>query len=264
MLAAGRHYLEKQGKSTGIPERLIVATAIQSLGLEDITPFDPDEKIIEYRLARERQGLVDLTVTGFADLLSTDAPAPGGGSVAALCGALSASLSAMVGNLTHGRKGQEDVWEEMGQLSDRAQEKKAFLLDAVDRDTDSFNRVMDAMRIRAKTDEEKAEKDAALREANRGATLVPLEVLEACPELVALARVAAEKGNPNSVSDAGVGGLVARSCAEGAYYNVLINLQGLEGDEEWAAAVRERAETAVTATREAADELARVLADRLA
>ena len=169
----------------------------------------------------------------------------------------------MVGNLTHGRKGQEDVWEEMGRLADDAQEKKAFLLDAVDRDTDAFNRVMDAMRIRAKTDEEKAEKDAALREANRGATLVPLEVLERCLPVFGLARRAAERGNPNSLSDAGVAGLCAMARAEAAWYNVLINLNGIEGDAEWVQSTRKRADDALAEAEKLAAGLRDLVRERL-
>jgi glutamate formiminotransferase/formiminotetrahydrofolate cyclodeaminase len=255
VLRAGRHYLERQGESVGIPDRQIVETAVQSLGLSELSPFDPDEKIIEYRLARERQSLVARTVAGFADELSTDSPAPGGGSVAALNGALSAALSAMVGNLTHGRKGQEDVWEAMSKLAADAQSRKEFFLEAVDRDTDAFNRVIAAGRGRAKTDEEKAAKAERVKMANRGATTVPLEVLEGCGRLLELAREMATSGNPNSLSDAGVAAWCARTCAEGAYYNVLINLGGLVDDDEWAGAVVERARRAIAEVRSAADEL---------
>ena len=265
MIAAGRHYLRKQGRSTGIPERQIVETAIQSLGLREISPFDPDEKIIEYRLVREKgeKRLVDMTLAGFADELSTDSPAPGGGSGAALCGSLAASLASMVANLTVGRKGQEDVWEEMIELADRAQEEKAFFLGAVDDDTRAFNRVMDAMRTKAKTPEEIAEKQEAVRQANREATLVPLSVLERTSRTLDLAMTAAEKGNPNSLSDAGVAGTVARACAEGAWYNVLINLNGIEGDNEWVAETRAKADALLAEVRTRAEALAREVEGRL-
>ena len=228
MLRAGRHYLERQGRSLGIPERQIVETAIQSLGLRELGGFDPDEKIIEYRLA------------------------PGGGSVAALSGALGAALAAMVGNLTHGRKGQEDVWDEMSEMAAEAQAAKDWFLAAVDRDAEAFDRVMAAMRGKATTDEEKAAKAERVRDAGRGATQVPLEVLERCGRLVELAAEMAAKGNPNSLSDAGVAGWCARACGEGAYYNVRINLAGLEGDEEWAAAIGERAQSGLSRLRVAA------------
>ncbi len=265
VLAAGRHYLARQGKSTGIPERRIVETAIQSLGLRELGRFDPDEKIIEYRLVREsgKKRLVDRTVAEFVDELSTDSPAPGGGSVAALCGALGAALASMVANLTVGRKGQEDVWDEMTAAAERAQAAKDAFLRAVDEDTEAFTKVMDAIRARASGEEEERKRAAALRDANRGATLVPLSVLERTGEVIDLARVTAEKGNPNSVSDAAVAAMTARACAEGAYHNVLINLKALAGDAGWVAGVRERADRAVAAARERAGEVVAEVEARL-
>ncbi len=255
MLAAGRHYLRRQNRSTGIPERQLVETAIQSLGLREIAPFDPDEKIIEYRLVRDqgKKLLVDRTVTAFVDELSTDSPAPGGGSVAALCGALAAALAAMVANLTVGRKGQESAWEEMIDIAGRGQGEKDAFLRAVDEDTDAFNKVMDATRLPSGSEDEKARKAEALREANRGATLVPLAVLERTLPVLDLAREVAMKGNPNSVSDAGVAALAARTAAEGAYYNVLINLNNLAGDDAWASGISARANVAVTEARRHAE-----------
>ena len=258
MLMAGRHYLRRQKRSTGIPERQLVETAIQSLGLREIAPFDPDEKIIEYRLLRDqgKKLLVGRTVTGFVDELSTDSPAPGGGSVAALCGALAAALAAMVANLTVGRKGQESVWEEMIDIADRGQGEKDAFLRAVDEDTDAFKKVMDAIRLPSGTDEEKSRKAIALREANRGATLVPLAVLERALPVLNLAREVAMKGNPNSVSDAGVAALAARTAAEGAYYNVLINLNNLDGDDAWGSGIAAKAHVAVSEARRRAEAVA--------
>jgi glutamate formiminotransferase/formiminotetrahydrofolate cyclodeaminase len=263
VLRAGRHYLERQGESLGLPERQLVETAIQSLGLRELSEFDPDEKIIEYRLAREADSLVRRTVAGFTDELSSDSPAPGGGSVAALAGALSAALSAMVGNLTHGRKGQEDVWQAMSELAAEAQGRKDWYLAAVDRDTEAFNRVMAAGRGRARTEEEKAAKAERIRQANRGAAAVPLEVLEGCQRLLELAGEMAASGNPNSLSDAGVAVWCARACAEGAYYNVLINLPGLAGDEQLAAETAAQASAAVAEVRSAARELIAEIERRL-
>jgi glutamate formiminotransferase/formiminotetrahydrofolate cyclodeaminase len=264
VLDAGRHYLQKQGKSTGIPERQIVETAIQSLCLNEITPFDPDEKIIEYRLAREDRDklLVNRSVTGFADELSTDSPAPGGGSVAALCGSLAAGLASMVANLTVGRKGQEEVWEEMIRVAEEAQTEKDFYLRAVDEDTEAFNAVMSAMRMKAKSDEEKKHKADAVRDANRGATLVPLSVLERTLSTLRLARNVAEKGNPNSLSDAGVAGLAALTAAEGAYYNALINLGGMDKD-DWTEETRSKAQGLVEQARTEANDLAKSVEERL-
>ena len=264
MVQAGRHYLERQGQSLGLPERQLVETAIQSLGLREISEFDPDEKIIEYRLARQATRLVARSVTGFADELSSDSPAPGGGSVAALAGALSAGLSAMIGNLTHGLKGHEAAWQAMSRLAAAAQDRKGWYLAAVDRDTEAFNQVIAALRTRARTDEEKAAKASAVLAANHAAARVPLEVLEGCAGLLELAREAAASGNPNSLSDAGVAVWCARACAEGAYYNVLINLPGLEDDPALTAEIAAAAAAAIAEIRDAATALASEIERRLA
>ena len=230
MLAAGDHFLTAQGRTTAVPERDRIHTAVVSLGLEELGPFDPAAKIVEYRVRGERSGLVDRTVRGFADELSKDSPAPGGGSVAALVGALSASLSAMVASLTFAKRGMEDTREVMEATGRDAQALKDWFLAAVDRDTDAFNAVLAAIRLPRKTDEERATREAAMAEANLGATMVPLEVLEHAVEALELALVAARDGNPNSVTDAGVGAACALAAAEGASLNVRINLTGLEGD----------------------------------
>jgi glutamate formiminotransferase/formiminotetrahydrofolate cyclodeaminase len=240
LLMAGRYYIVKQGKSPGVPAEELIRIAVRSLGLSDVVPFDPEKKIIEYQFREEGAALVAMTLRGFADELSMDSPAPGGGSVAALCGALSAALSAMVSNLTVGKKEYEAARPEMIATAVRAQELKDALLGAVDRDTKAFNRVMEAFRLPKTTPEQAEEKDRAVEEANKQATLVPLEVLEKSVEAVALAKVAAAKGNRNSVSDAGVGGLVGQAAGEGAYYNVLINLSGIK-DAAFTARVRREA-----------------------
>jgi glutamate formiminotransferase/formiminotetrahydrofolate cyclodeaminase len=229
LLDAGRHYLGKQGKSTGVPERELIHMAILSLGLNDLYPFEKDTKIIEYRV-RGGETLVGMKVNDFTDLLSTDAPAPGGGSVAALCGALSGALSAMVGALTHGKKGYEEAFDEAEAVSVEGQKLKDEFLADVDRDTDAFNQVMAAARLPKKTDEDKAARKAAMEEANKQATLVPLDVLRRTWDASQLARRIAAKGNKNSVSDAGVAALTARTAAEGAYLNVAINLPGIEDE----------------------------------
>jgi len=241
LLMAGRYYLEKQAKSSGVPEEELIRIAVRSLGLNDVTPFAAEKKIIEYQFEKDGHPLVGLTLREFANELSMDSPAPGGGSVAALCGSLSAALSAMVANLTVGKKGYEEVREEMVATAVRAQALKDGLLEAVDRDTQAFNKVMEAFRLPKTTPEQAGEKERAVEEANKEATLVPLEVLEKAGEAVALARVAAAKGNKNSVSDAGVAGLAGQAAGEGAYYNVLINLASIK-DSKFVADVRRRAE----------------------
>jgi glutamate formiminotransferase/formiminotetrahydrofolate cyclodeaminase len=241
LLMAGRYYLEKQGKSPGVPEEELIRTAVRSLGLNDVSSFDPAKKIIEYQFEKEGPSLVGMTLRGFVNELSMDSPAPGGGSVAALCGALSSALSAMVANLTVGKKGYEKVREEMIVTAVRAQALKDMFLEAVDRDTRAFNKVMEAFRLPKTTPEQALEKDRAIEEANKEATLVPLEVLAQAAEAAALASRAAARGNKNSVSDAGVAGLAAQAAGEGAYDNILINLAGIK-DRKFVGDVRRRAE----------------------
>ena len=165
--------------------------------------------------------------------------------MAALCGSLAAGLTAMVANLTVGRKGQEDDWDAMNEVAVQAQPHKDWLMRAVDADTEAFNAVIAARRLPKKTDQEKAAREEAMKEANRQATLVPLEVLERNLPVLELTEQVARRGNPNSLSDAGVAALCSMTCAEGAYYNVLINLAGLDDDAEWAGQIRKRAEKAL-------------------
>jgi glutamate formiminotransferase/formiminotetrahydrofolate cyclodeaminase len=253
MLMAGKHYLKKMNKSCGIPEREIVETAIRSLGLRDVAPFDPDDKIIEYKLRKsEPKGLRHMTLLDFDDELSRESPAPGGGSVAALCGSLAASLAAMVPNLSILWRSPQEERDFMSGLAEEAQQHKDWFANAIDADTAAFTKVIEANRLPSRTDEEKTAKAQALRDANRGATLVPLDVLERTLPVFDIAQQAAEKGNPNSMSDAGVAGLCALAAAEGAYYNVLINLNGLEGDEDWAAQTRARAQKALASAEDKA------------
>ena len=231
ILRAGNYYLEKQGKSRGIPERQIIKAAIRSLGLREVAEFDIDKKIIEYQARQRDKALVAMTCADFTDELSTDSPAPGGGSVAALCGALSSALSAMVGNLTFSKKQYKNVWPEVEQIAVESQTLKDGFLRAVDDDTDAFNKVMDCFKMPKGTPEEKAARDVAVQEATKNATLVPFSVLEKSVQAAKLAKRIAEIGNQNSLSDAGVAGLTARTAAIGAYYNVLINLQSITDKE---------------------------------
>jgi glutamate formiminotransferase/formiminotetrahydrofolate cyclodeaminase len=231
MLMAGRHYLERQGRWAGVPEQDLIHIAIHSLGLNDVAPFRPEEKIIEYAVRKGQPSLVAMTCTEFTDELSRESPAPGGGSVAALCGALGAGLAAMVASLTRGKSGYEAQQSELAGVASRAQQlKDEFLLD-VDRDTVAFNQLMAAFRMKKKTPEERAARDEAIRRATEEATRVPLGVLQRSLAVLELAEVAVRRGLQNSRSDAGVAALVARACAEGAFYNVLINLKGLEPSE---------------------------------
>lgn len=227
LLAAGDHFLTKQGKSSGIPEKERVHAAVLSLGLAELGPFNPRQKVIEYRYSGAPRGLVAMTLSDFADELSSESPAPGGGSVAALCGALSAALSAMVAALTWSKSGLESSRPAMLAAGRQGQELKDWFLAAVDRDTDAFNAVLAAMRRPKKSADEIAARAAAIEKAQQGAAAVPLEVLEATVRALELAHVAARDGNPASVSDAGVAAACALAAAEGAALNVRINVPSL-------------------------------------
>ena len=232
MLMAGRYYLRKQGKSTGVPEEELIRVAVHSLGLSEITPFDPRQKIIEYQFEAGPETMIAKSLRQFSNEVSTDSPAPGGGSVAALSGALAASLSAMVANLTHGKSEYEHVWPLMEEVACQAQGCKDFFLDSVDEDTEAFHRVMDAHRLPKKTEEEKRDRSTAIEETTKEAARVPLTVMEKALETLALAKEVALKGNVNSVSDAGVSAIAAKAALDGAALNVLINL-GSIGDQEF-------------------------------
>ncbi len=239
MRNAGLYYLAKQGSSLGVPESELIETAIQSLGLRELGPFDPRQKIIEYRVAQPVP-LASESVAGFVDITSTDAPVPGGGSVAALCGALAAALTAMVGNLTSGRKGYEEVWEEMSKTAYLAQVVKQEFLRAVDDDARAFDAVMAANRMPKGNEEEQACRNEAIQAATRRAIEVPLEVMRACCRALPLIEQVAEKGNRSSISDAGVAALALRTASGGAFLNVLINLTSIE-DAAWIAEIMREA-----------------------
>ncbi|MFB3910228.1 MAG: glutamate formimidoyltransferase [Candidatus Eisenbacteria bacterium] len=252
---AGRYYLARQGKSTGVPDSELVHIAVRSLGLDEISPFDPAKKIIEYRVREGQKFLVDRTVRGLVDELSTDSPAPGGGSVAALCGSLAAALAAMVANLTIGKKGFEDAREEMNRIAVEGQRLKDLYLEEIDRDSNAFDAVMAANRLPKKTPEEQAKREEEMQRASRLAIQVPFDVLSRVSAVLDLAGVVAERGNPNSASDAAVSALAARACAEGAYDNVMINLPGIT-DRSWAAKTMEEARERLAAANERATAIA--------
>jgi len=222
LLEAGRFYLQRMGHPVGVPESALMHTAIRSLGLSEVKPFDPKERVIEYRLANQSP-LASMTVRGFIDELSSDSPAPGGGSVSALAASMGAALASMVAALSHTKKGFESKQPELDRIAVRAQQLKDELLAAVDADTAAFDRLLEAMRMPA----DNPAREAALADATVGATEVPLGVLERCPEVIDLCREIAKIGLQASLSDAGVGAQMARAAAAGAYQNVCINLAGL-------------------------------------
>ena len=238
---AGRYYLKKQSRSPGLPERELVEVAIQSLGLTQLAPFDPDKRIIEYAV-RMPSSLASMTVERFVDEVSSNSPAPGGGSVAALAGSLGAALAAMVANLTVGKKGYEAAWDSSSNLAERAQALKAALLSAVDDDTKAFDDVLAAMRLPKTTDQEKRARSDAIAAAYEKATAVPLATARFCLQAIEVAQEAAVIGNKNSISDAGVGALLAKAGLESAVLNVRINLPSVREGAFKAATLKEIAD----------------------
>lgn len=230
LLEAGKYFLEKQHRSAGIPKEDILKIAIKSMGLEDLRPFKPEEKVVEYLLEADKKQnkLVDLTVKGFADETARESPAPGGGSVSAYMGALGASLGTMVANLSSHKPGWDDRWDEFAKWAERGMEIQEELLHLVDEDTEAFNHIMAAFGMPKKTDEEKALRSEAIQQATLFATEVPLETMKASSRVFELCRQMVAEGNPNSVSDAGVGALAARAAVLGAGMNVKINAASLK------------------------------------
>jgi len=228
LLDAGRYFLQKQGKSPGVPEEELIQTAICSLGLNDVAEFDPQKKIIEYQFEDKKSLWAQSSLRRFVNELSMDSPTPGGGSTAALSGSLASALASMVANLTVGKKGYDEVWEEMKEVATQAQELKDWLLSAVDRDAEAFNKVMEAWSLPKTTEEQKIQRNKAIQQATKGAALIPLEVMRRSIRVLELAKKVAQKGNVNSVSDAGVSAIMAYSAAEGASLNVKINLSSIE------------------------------------
>lgn len=229
MLDAGRFFLQKQGRSTGVPEKELIHIAIKSLGLDELQPFDPDKKIIEYRLKNATsERLVSLTCKDFADLTSGDSPAPGGGSVSALVGAFGASLAAMVANLSAAKRGWEDKTTYFSDWADQAQQIKDKLLFLVDEDTRAFDQVMLAFQLPKGTSDEIEMRKDAIQKATKYAAQIPLEVMLTASQSFELIKTMVLEGNQNSVSDGLVGGMCCLTAFDGARMNVLINLKGLE------------------------------------
>ena len=235
LVDAGRYFLRKQSRSTGVPERELVRIAIESMGLSTLKEFKPEEKVIEYMLeAEERKGvkrLVDLTCAAFAEETASESPAPGGGSISAYMGALAAALGTMVANLSSHKAGWDERWEFFSEWAENGMAVMNELLALVDEDTAAFNKIMDVFGMPKGTPEEKEARAAAMQVATLYATEVPLRTMKAAYKAFDVVRAMATEGNPNSVSDAGVGALAARSAVMGACLNVKINAAGLKDRE---------------------------------
>ncbi len=253
LLDAGRHYLRKQQRSLGVAEPELIKIAIRSLGLDELAPFNPDERIIEYRLRDTGLArLVEMTVRGFTDETASESVAPGGGSVAAAVGALGAALGTMVANLSSHKRGWDERWEEFSRWAVQGQAIKDELLRLVDEDTRAFERVMAALGMPKGTAEEKSARSAALAAANLGALQVPWQVMQTAYRSFALLREMAEQGNPASASDAGVGALCTRAAVRGAWLNVRTNAAGIKNKAAIEEVLHDGAELEAAAAREEA------------
>ncbi|MGC4103838.1 glutamate formimidoyltransferase [Ferruginibacter sp.] len=227
MLDAGKYFLQKQQRSIGVSDKELIRIAIKSMGLDELGAFKPEERIIEYLLAdKSSSKLVSMPLHDFADETASESPAPGGGSIAAYVGALGASLATMVANLSSHKKGWDERWEEFSNWAVKGQQYKNELVKLVDADTAAFNKIMEAFGLPKSTDEEKAARTAAIQDATRFAIEIPFKVMETAAASMELVKAMASIGNPNSVSDAGVGALCIRSAVMGAFMNVRINASG--------------------------------------
>lgn len=229
LLDAGKYFLCKQQRSIGVSDTELIKIAVKSLGLDELTPFDPQKKIIEYCILNNKnKKLIDLSISSFAEETASESPAPGGGSIAAYCGALAAALGTMVANLSSHKKGWDSRWEEFSNHAVIGQKLMKELLYLVDEDTNAFNRIMAALGLPKGNDAEKTARTQAIQSATINAIKIPYRTMELAYSSFTLLKAMAETGNPNSVSDAGVGALCARAAVKGAYLNVKINAQDLK------------------------------------
>lgn len=259
MLDAGKHYLQKQNRSVGVSESELIHIAVKSLGLDELAPFDPEKKIIEYKLRKaENERLIRMDLRTFADETASESPAPGGGSISAYVGSLGAALGTMVANLSAGKRGWEDKINLFSDFAAQGQHVKDTLLTLVDEDTNAFNKIMNAFGLPKGTDEEKKARTQAIEDATKYACEIPFKVMETAYASMSMLQAMVEQGNPNSITDAGVGVLCVKTAVRGAYFNVLVNAQGLK-DRTYADDIKLRAKTLLDKNHAEADAiLARV------
>ncbi len=243
MLDAGKYFLRKQNRSTGVSDKELIKIAVKSMGLDDLYKFKPEEKIIEYVLEdKSKKKLIDMSLTGFMEETASESPAPGGGSISAYMGALGAALATMVANLSSHKRGWDDRWEEFSDWAEKGKYYHDALNKMVDEDTNAFNKIMDAFGLPKKTEDEKAARQQAIADATKFAIEVPFQTMKLAYESLEVIKAMAEIGNPNSVSDAGVGALAVRSAVMGAHLNVKINAAGVKKD-EWLTKILSEAQT---------------------
>lgn len=263
MLEAGKYFLRKQKRSVGVGEKELIRIAVKSMGLDELAPFKPEERIIEYMLKEDNpKALVRMNLNDFASETASESPAPGGGSIAAYVGALGAALGTMVANLSAHKKGWDDQWELFSDWADQGQEVMKQLIHFVDEDTRAFNKIMEAMSLPKGTDAEKASRQAAIDEATKYAIQVPFQVMECCFRSLEVIEAMAKSGNPNSVSDAGVGALCARAGVWGAYMNVQINAAGFS-DKTFTEDVLKRGKAILSATLEKEAAILKIVEDKI-
>jgi glutamate formiminotransferase/formiminotetrahydrofolate cyclodeaminase len=235
LLDAGKYFLEKQERSSGVAEKELIRIAIKSLGLDELSPFKPEERIIEYLLKDPASSkLISMSLTAFADETSSESTAPGGGSISAYMGSLGASLATMVANISSHKRGWDERWKEFSDWAEKGQQYKDALLYLVDEDTNAFAKIMAAFGLPKSNDEEKSIRTTAIQDATKYATEIPFRVMELTFASMEVIKAMVENGIPNSVTDGGVGALAARSAVMGAYLNVKINASGL-ADKKFAA-----------------------------
>jgi len=245
LIDAGKYFLRKQKRSIGIHESEIIKIAIKSLGLDELAAFNPQERVIEYILEHNtKKPLVNMTLTNFANETASESPAPGGGSISAYCGAMGAALGTMVANLSAHKRGWDERWEEFSNWAEKGIEYQNMLLNLVDEDTNAFNKIMDAFRLPKNSEEEKSNRSIAIQNATKNAILIPFKVMETAFNSMQVMKAMAEFGNPNSITDAGVGALCARTAVIGAFLNVKINCKDCE-DTDFVKNILERGEKIV-------------------
>lgn len=254
LLDAGKHYLKMQKRSIGVSEKELIHIAVKSLGLDELAPFDPEKKIIEYKLRKaENEKLIRMDLRAFADETASESPAPGGGSISAYVGSLGAALGTMVANLSAGKRGWEDQVDLFSDYAAQGQYVKDTLLSLVDEDTHAFNKIMNAFGLPKSTDEEKKARTLAIEEATKYACEIPFKVMQTAYSTMPMLVAMIDKGNPNSITDAGVGVLCVKTAVRGAYFNVMVNAQGLK-DRAFADDIIARAKALLAQNHQEADE----------
>lgn len=259
MLDAGKYFLEKQQRSTGVSEKELIKIAVKSLGLDELAPFNAEERIIEYLLKDDSKSrLIKMNLVDFADETASESPAPGGGSISAYIASLGISLGTMVANLSSHKPGWDERWKEFSDWAEKGQNYKNELLKLVDEDTNAFNKIMIAFGLPKSTDDEKKARTQAIQEATRYATEIPFKVMQLAGESMEIIKKMVEIGNPNSITDAGVGALCARSAVIGAFLNVKINAKGLT-DKAFASQLIAKGSVIESKTQELENEILRII-----